>query len=149
LAQRVDPDDIVQSVFRTFFRRIAHGGYDVPAGGELWRLFLVIALNKIRSLATFHRAAKRDVRLAEGGDAFDRALDTLAQPDQSALDVLRLIIDEILNSLPAVQRQMNTRCPKSHSGRADPNELSNACCSNSASGCKRKWLSRVNDRAEN
>lgn len=104
LAQRVDADDIVQSVFRTFFRRITHGGYDVPAGGELWKLFLVIALNKIRSLATFHRAAKRDVRRAAGG--FERELDGLAHSNQSALDVLRLIIDEILNSVPAVQRQI-------------------------------------------
>jgi RNA polymerase sigma-70 factor (ECF subfamily) len=106
LARRVEPDDIVQSVFRTFFRRVMRGGYNVPAGGELWNLFLVIALNKIRSLATFHLAAKRDVRLVKTGDTLDRALDDVAQTDQSALDVLRLIIDEILDSLPAVQRQM-------------------------------------------
>src|SRR5687768_11333472 len=30
LKQRVDPEDIVQSVFRTFFRRAAVGQYDAP-----------------------------------------------------------------------------------------------------------------------
>ncbi len=35
LARRVDPEDIVQSVFRTFFRRLASGHYDVPDGEDL------------------------------------------------------------------------------------------------------------------
>src|SRR3954469_15267255 len=32
LAQRVEPDDIVQSVFRRFFQRAVQGDYDVPPG---------------------------------------------------------------------------------------------------------------------
>src|SRR6185369_1051451 len=67
-ATRVDADDIVQSVFRTFFRRAIQGEYDVPEGDELWKLFLVIAVNKIRSIADFHHAAKRDVRRTVGGE---------------------------------------------------------------------------------
>src|SRR6478752_7985762 len=61
LARRVDPEDIVQSVFRTFFRRVSVGDYDVPDGEEIWKLLLVIALNKIRTTAVHQRAAKRDV----------------------------------------------------------------------------------------
>src|SRR5262245_27558089 len=73
LKQRVDPEDSVQSVFRTFFRRVSLGQYDVPPGEELWKLFLVIGLNKVRAAGAFHRAAKRDVRHTSGGGAFDRA----------------------------------------------------------------------------
>jgi RNA polymerase sigma-70 factor (ECF subfamily) len=62
LARRIDTEDIVQSVFGSFFRRAGQGYYDVPAGDELWKLLLVIALNKIRAQSAFHRAAKRDVR---------------------------------------------------------------------------------------
>src|SRR3954454_15874075 len=54
LARRIALDDVVQSVFGSFFRRAAEGFYDVPAGEELWRLFLVLALNKIRGLASYH-----------------------------------------------------------------------------------------------
>src|SRR5689334_10746491 len=43
--RRIEPEDLVQSVFRRFFRRVQQGEYDVPAGEELWGLFLVIALN--------------------------------------------------------------------------------------------------------
>ncbi|MEZ6117803.1 MAG: ECF-type sigma factor [Pirellulaceae bacterium] len=55
LAVRFDPEDVVQSVFRSFFRRASGGCYDVPEGGELWRLLLVLALNKVRGLAIHHR----------------------------------------------------------------------------------------------
>ena len=61
LSSRVDPEDIVQSVFRTFFRRASEGQYQVPSGEELWKLLLAISLNKVRSVGQFHRAAKRDI----------------------------------------------------------------------------------------
>src|SRR5690348_9921682 len=71
LAQRVDAEDIVQSVFSSFFRRARQGYYEVPDGEELWKLLLVIALNKIRSQGNFHRAARRDVRATCPGDGLD------------------------------------------------------------------------------
>ena len=45
LKQRVDNDDLVQSIFRTFFRRVASGQYDVPNSEEPWKLLLVIGLS--------------------------------------------------------------------------------------------------------
>jgi RNA polymerase sigma-70 factor (ECF subfamily) len=104
LAPRVDPDDIVQSVFRTFFRRAAGGQYDVPEGEDLWKLFLVIALHKIRSTATFHRAAKRDVRATATGLPDAAAGQRLVARDETALATLRLVIDELLDGLPASLR---------------------------------------------
>jgi RNA polymerase sigma-70 factor (ECF subfamily) len=106
LARRVDPEDIVQSVFRTFFRRAAQGDYSVPAGEEMWKLLLVIALNKVRAAGAYHRAAKRDVRLTMGGETFDRAIESERGPDESALTILRMVIDELLEGMPAAHRQM-------------------------------------------
>ena len=106
LARRVEPDDIVQSVFRTFFRRVSRGDYDVPGGEELWKLFLVIALNKIRAAGAFHRAAKRDVRLSVGGEGFDRAVQSEARADEMPLTILRLVIEEVLVGLPPSHRQI-------------------------------------------
>jgi RNA polymerase sigma-70 factor (ECF subfamily) len=104
LAPRVDADDIVQSVFRTFFRRASQGQYDVPDGEDLWKLFLVIALHKIRSTATYHRAAKRDVRVTATGLPDAAAGLRLAAPDETALTTLRLVIDELLDALPPSMR---------------------------------------------
>ncbi|QDU21291.1 RNA polymerase sigma factor [Urbifossiella limnaea] len=102
LRRRLDPDDIVQSVFRTFFRRAAAGQYDVPAGEELWKLFLVIGLNKVRAVAAHHRAAKRDVA-ATGGDITSAAA---PESDDESLTALRLTIDEILARLPPAYREV-------------------------------------------
>ena len=63
LNARIDPDDIVQSVFHSFFRRAREGQYEVPDGQTLWNLLLVIALNKVRSSGVHHRATKRDTRV--------------------------------------------------------------------------------------
>jgi RNA polymerase sigma-70 factor (ECF subfamily) len=104
LAPRLDPDDIVQSVFRKFFRRVAKGQYDVPEGEDLWKLFMIIALHKIRSAAAFHRAAKRDVR-ATATNLADASTDPhFAAPDDLALATLRMVIDELLTALPPSMR---------------------------------------------
>src|SRR5258708_6854953 len=104
LAARVDPEDIVQSVFRTFFRRAAEGQYDVPEGEEIWKLLLVIALNKIRALGAFHHAARRDVRMTSGGESYDRAVDAGTGRDDGPLALLRLVVDEGLDALPPGHR---------------------------------------------
>ena len=106
LARRVEPEEIVQSVFRTFFRRAVQGHYTVPDGEEIWKLLLVIALNKVRTAGAYHRAAKRDVRLTTGGEAYDRALESEPGKDESALTVLRLVVAELLEEMPAPNRRM-------------------------------------------
>ncbi|MFO0954330.1 MAG: sigma-70 family RNA polymerase sigma factor [Isosphaeraceae bacterium] len=95
---RFDDEDIVQSVFGSFFRRAQDGAYDVPAGEEIWNLFLVITLNKIRAKGQYHRAAKRDVRQTAGEHEIARLPEVL-DTDSQAVTVLRLSIEEVLESL--------------------------------------------------
>ena len=107
LSFRIASDEIVQSVFRTFFRRVAKGQYDAVDGDDLWRLFLVIALNKIRSSAEFHRAQKRDMRKTKTADPrLFEALGNSSQDDQTEFTVLRITIDEVLSELPDDHAQM-------------------------------------------
>ncbi|MCA9156418.1 MAG: sigma-70 family RNA polymerase sigma factor [Planctomycetales bacterium] len=102
LATRFDPEDVVQSVFRTFFRRAAQGHYQIPEGDELWKLLLVIALNKVRAWGEFHRAAKRNVD--QTGPLAD--VDTETGDDERALRTLRMTIDDLLGKMPESQREM-------------------------------------------
>ena len=81
LAARLDVDDIVQSVFRSFFEAANAGAYEVPAGQDLWKLLLTIALNKIRAQGAYHQAAKRDVRLTSSLDVGDSVLPVPARQD--------------------------------------------------------------------
>jgi RNA polymerase sigma-70 factor (ECF subfamily) len=61
LGRRVDPEDIVQSAFRTFFRRTARGEYRLDHSGSLWHLLVKITLRKLLKSAEHHGAGMRDV----------------------------------------------------------------------------------------
>jgi RNA polymerase sigma-70 factor (ECF subfamily) len=105
LAQRVDADDIVQSVFSSFFRRARAGHYAVPDGEELWKLLLVIALNKIRTQGNFHRRACRDVRATLPVELLPEDLPD-KQHDETALAQLKLVIAEALQGQPEVYQEV-------------------------------------------
>ena len=60
LARCAGVEDIVQSVFGSFFQRTGQGHYDFTDCDGMWRMLLVISINRIRTLATYHYAAKRD-----------------------------------------------------------------------------------------
>lgn len=105
LKSRIDPEEIVQSVFRTFFRRAKDGHYDVPDGEELWKLFLVIGLHKIRDAAAFHRALKRSAGRTESLSVPEASAEP-ASPDEMAETTLRLVIDELMLNLTESQKQI-------------------------------------------
>jgi RNA polymerase sigma-70 factor (ECF subfamily) len=109
LAARFDAEDVVQSVFRTFFRRVQKGFYDLPAGEELWRLLLVISLNKIRALAVYHRAQKRNVGTTIAPDQRMMSQVACEDADDLAFRSLRLVVSEALCDLPEVQQRMILR----------------------------------------
>jgi len=106
LARRVDAEDIVQSVFRMFFQGVRQGFYDVPAGEDLWKLLLVMALNKIRAKGAYHRAAKRDVRLTTSVDASDASLEGHLKHDHSPQVFMEIVVKEALEQLDPRQREM-------------------------------------------
>jgi DNA-directed RNA polymerase specialized sigma24 family protein len=108
LARREETEDIVQSIFSSFFRGVGKGYYDIPAGDEIWKLFLVIALNKICAKGTYHRAAKRDVRLTTSSEFLDQQSKTGQGADNPAFIFLQLVVRESLEKLPPLPRQMVT-----------------------------------------
>jgi RNA polymerase sigma-70 factor, ECF subfamily len=59
LNQRLDPEDIVQSVCRSFFKRTRAGEYEVSQGGDLWHLLVTLTLHKLTNQIVHHKAAKR------------------------------------------------------------------------------------------
>lgn len=105
LARKVEVDDLVQSIFCTFFHKAAQGYYEVPDGDELWGLFLVIALHKIRNKAAYYSAAKRNAKLT--GTAAD--LEGAAAGKSAAEfaeSFLRLVIAELTEDFPPAHREM-------------------------------------------
>lgn len=104
LSGRLDVEDITQSIFRTLFRRIGDGQYDVPPGKNIWALLTTIALNKVRSVGAHHRAAKRDIRRMSSSDASYDGDGGVS--DDDALRILEMTIEDLLGQLTDVQRQI-------------------------------------------
>lgn len=58
---RIDAEDIVQSVYRSFFASAGSGGVQLQRGGDLWRLLVTITLNKLYDQVERNTARKRAV----------------------------------------------------------------------------------------
>ena len=84
LARRLDPEDIVQSAYRSFFRLARADHYEVDDGDQLWHLLAAITVNKARKAATRHTANKRTVE-SEQSTARDSILATIS-PEALARD---------------------------------------------------------------
>ena len=61
MQRRVDAEDVVQSVYRSFFRHAKDDRYELKRSGDLWRLLAAITINKTLGQVEFHQAAKRSI----------------------------------------------------------------------------------------
>ncbi len=61
LAAKVDPEDVVQSAYKSFFVRHRDGEFDIGGWDGLWGLLTLITLRKCADRAAYHRAAKRNM----------------------------------------------------------------------------------------
>ena len=61
LARRTDPEDIVLSVYRSFFVEAREGRYTLGRGGDLWRLLSSITRHKLLRQARHQSADRRSV----------------------------------------------------------------------------------------
>ncbi len=56
IRRTIEPDDIVQSAFRSLFRGVSAGSYEAPEGHSLWSLLAIIAIHKVRRKASRDRS---------------------------------------------------------------------------------------------
>lgn len=91
LAAKVDPEDVVQSAYKSFFVRQRDGSLDVGSWDGMWGLLTLITLRKCADRATHFRADKRDYtrEAAVGGSDSQPGLSGLAltrepSPDEAA-----------------------------------------------------------------
>jgi RNA polymerase sigma-70 factor (ECF subfamily) len=111
LAQRLDPEDVVQSAFRSFFRGAREGRFEVEHDGGLWRLLSMITLNKVRKKAEFHLADKRALgreQMAAANESSGPAMVEAITREPSPLDAMLLVeeVEGLCAGLDETQRQM-------------------------------------------
>jgi RNA polymerase sigma-70 factor (ECF subfamily) len=97
LRQKVDAEDVLQSVFQSFFARYADGQFVLQDWDSLWGLLTSITLRKCARRAEHFQAARRDVR-REAAPPADAAWGAWAReptPEEAALltDTVRDLLD--------------------------------------------------------
>lgn len=92
LLQKVDPEDVVQSAYKSFFLGQREGAWEFGGWDGLWGMLTLITLRKCAHRAEYFRAEKRDVRRemvptadSVGGGVDALALDRDPQPEEAAL----------------------------------------------------------------
>lgn len=65
LSARVDPEDIVQSAYRSFVGAVRDNRFSVERSGDLWRLLAAVTIHKTLHQARRHTTGKRDVHREE------------------------------------------------------------------------------------
>ena len=101
LSRRVAGEDIVQSAFRSFFRRGARGDFVIDNSAGLWQLLVKITVLKVYGQARRHSAPKRDMRGELSLDDLDGAV--LAQeprPEEAVvlLDLMSAVVADLPES---------------------------------------------------
>ncbi len=98
LKRRVDPEDVVQSAYRSFFVHAKNEEYRLARSGDLWRLLASITLNKLYGQFEKQTAAKRSFKREEAADV--PLADAIA-PEPSAAEIvaiseqLNLVVDAL------------------------------------------------------
>lgn len=109
LARRVDPEDVVQSAYRSFFVGARKGQYVLDRSGDLWRLLVRITLHKVYRQAARHKTKKRGLdveRAVTEGDSRDgvEAQVKAREPSPAEAAALADELEIILSSLELQHR---------------------------------------------
>ena len=108
LQHKVEPEDVVQSVYKSFFLRYGDGALAAEGWDGLWGLLTTITLRKCADRARFHRAERRDLAReaspadGEGGASWREAAGREPTPDQAA--VLAETVESLLRPLDSDER---------------------------------------------
>ena len=111
LASRLDPEDVVQSVYHSFFADTRAGRYQVERGGELWQLLVTITLHKLQCQVQRHTAQKRTVKNEKGfgsEDSLLRIQQHFQDHEPSPVEAVALTdeLEQLMRRLDPMQRQI-------------------------------------------
>ena len=109
--RHLDPEDVVQSVYRIFYAQSREGRYDLQCGGDLWQLLVTMTLNKIKNQTKHLYQAKRAVDRQQNFGSEDSLLGLRAQalarePTPLESVVLTDLVEQIMQKLDSLSRRV-------------------------------------------
>jgi len=109
---KVDPEDVLQSVFRSFFNRQREGRFAIENWDSLWGILMVMTLRKCRRRIQYYKAGRRDAQretrwdpeMGGEGEAGFFARD----PTPSEAAMLLDLVGRLMRDLPEEDRAVLT-----------------------------------------
>src|SRR5262245_44089322 len=107
LLHKIDPEDVVQSAYKSFFLRYGEGALATEGWEGLWGLLTLITLRKCADRVRYHRAERRDVgreasNAEEGGEPWRDAVGREPTPEEAV--VLAETVEGLLRGLQGDER---------------------------------------------
>jgi RNA polymerase sigma factor (sigma-70 family) len=108
--RKIDPEDVVQSVFRSYFVRQMEGEFQIRDWDNLWSLLALITARKCTNVRVRFGRKGRNVHLEmdpTGGDESAPSWEALArEPTPAQAAVLTELIERVIASLPERDRKI-------------------------------------------
>lgn len=97
LQSRIDPEDIVQSAYRSFFRKAREEGLALKRSGGLWRILAAFTLNKTKSYIEKELAGKRTPHREQRNEFWISAVKRDPTPEEAAIliEEVKLFIEQM------------------------------------------------------
>src|SRR5215471_16679633 len=130
LRHKEDPEDVVQSAYKSFFFRYGTGKLEVVNWNSLWGLLTLITVRKCAERAAYHRAARREaareVPLTPGeeGSAWLDPLGREPTPIEAAM--LNETVEQLFAGLDEEERPVLELSLQGHSTREISERLGRA-----------------------
>lgn len=110
--RKVDPEDVLQSVFRSFFARNADGQFgEFESWDNLWAMLVVLTQRKCGRRMDYFHAARRDVQRevpveSPAGDSVSDVGATTEEPSPSEAAMLTETIEQLMRCLEPKHREV-------------------------------------------
>jgi len=111
LARRVDPEDVLQSAYRSFFAGARDERFVLQRSGDLWHLLAAITMHKLHHQVERHTAGKRSIEREQtfGGESSLLGVRAeLVARDPSPAEAAAVVdeLEHMMRDLKPLHRQM-------------------------------------------
>ena len=110
LRSKEDPEDVVQSVYRSFFRRQREGQFHIDSWEDIWGILTVMTVRKCGRRLNYFRADRRNVErevpLPDAADPGGGWEAVARDPSPVEAAVLAETLEELLRGLGDLDRQI-------------------------------------------
>jgi RNA polymerase sigma-70 factor (ECF subfamily) len=120
LSRHMDPEDVVQSAYRSFFAGAQEGHFVLQRSGDLWHLLMTIALHKLNDQVKYHTASKRNIAVQQSFGSEDSLFSMQAAVfarDPGPIEAVAVVdeLEQLMRRLDPVDRRIVEMRLRGHS----------------------------------